>query len=245
MLLKEDVFKLSIRREIYNFINNNQGLNIREISRKLNIPKSTLIYHINYLKKIGIIKEKIEGKSKRIFITDKIGKKDKEILLLLRKKIPRRIFLYLIFSCAFSQSDLCKELELDPATVHYHINKLIKMGVIEEAKIKDGCVFPFKSSIHIDWYIKRKPIGSEKFYIRKNQQIIDDTYRVLITHKSSLSDEEIIDSYMDLLYEIKIFVEKLKKDGKKISKKFPDINEKLFSYLDFIYEELFRPPFAY
>jgi len=245
MVFKDDILKLEIRRNIHSFINKNQGLNIREISRRLDIPKSTLIYHINYLKKLGIIKEEIEGNNKRIFIANKIGKQDKEILLLLRKKIPRRIFLYLIVSCAFSQKDICNELELSPATVNYQIKKLLKMNIIEEAKVENGRVFPFKTFKRVDYYFKRNLRGSEKIYIRKSQEIIDDVYRVLITNKSSLEDEKIIESYIRWLKYVYKIEEEIKKKGLKMSKNRPGFEKTLFFVLDFVNEEFFKPPFAY
>jgi predicted DNA-binding transcriptional regulator len=244
MITKGDILKLDIRRNIYNFVENNPGLNIREISRKLNIPKSTLIYHILYLKKLGIVSEKIKGKSKLIFISTKIGRKDKEIILLLRQKIPRRIFLYHIFAIAFSQKDICNEFGLSPVITNYHIKKFLRMGIFEEAPIKNGKIYPFKGPKHSHIYIKRKPIGTEKIYRQKTSEIINDIYRVLITHKSSLTDDDIINSYITYLNEVELLEKEYEDKGVKIPAKYPDFNKRLASVLDF-FEEFFRPPIAY
>ena len=129
-----NVLNLKARREIYNFILKNPGLHIREISRQLNIPKTTLTYHLKFLKKEEIIKEKFEGGFKRIFIKEDLGSQDKEILNLLRQDIPSKIFIYFIFSLAPSQIEISKALELHPATVSYHLKKLEEKGVIENEK---------------------------------------------------------------------------------------------------------------
>lgn len=48
---EEQALDLEIRRKIYNHIVNSPGLYERELSRALNIPLSTLDYHLYYLKK--------------------------------------------------------------------------------------------------------------------------------------------------------------------------------------------------
>jgi len=222
--------KLDSRRKIYSFISKNPGLHLREISRRTNIPKSTINYHINYLEKLGLITEKIEGEFKYIYASKKIGSKDKEILGLLRKEIPCKIFLYLIFSLACSQSDLCKELELSPSTISYHIKKMIDMEIIEEARVKDGKIYPYNDNREM----LRKPVGTEKFYKRKNQEIIDATYRLLITNKHSLFNEEIIDSYAWYLEDM---------EEKKAPQRFKPIDKYISSSIDFILN-IFKPPFA-
>jgi len=103
------------------------------------------------------------------------------------------------------------------------------MGFIEEAPVKNGIVYPYKIGLKV---MHRKPIGSEKFYRRKNQEIIDATYRVLITHKHSLFNENIVDSYIDYLKEIDL----TKKDLRSIDYY---INSVINSFLEFM-----KPPFA-
>ena len=205
MISKENLLALKTRRQIYNFVLKNPGLHLREISRRIKIPKSTLTYHIKYLKKQDLIKEKLESGYKRIYIKDKIGTHDREILNLLRQEVPFKIFLYMIFSISWSQIELAKELELHPATVNYHLKKMIDMGIIEEAPGRDGHVYPYKNP---KTYMERKPVGREIFYRRKNQEIINETYRILITHKHSMLDEKLIDSYIDYLEEIENYNKK-------------------------------------
>jgi len=239
MISKQSLLALKTRRHIYNFIYRNPGLHLREISRRIKIPKTTLIYHLKYLKKQDLIKEKSEGGYKRIYIKQEIGTQDKQILNLLRQEIPFKIFLYMIFSVSWSQIELSKELELHPATVSYHLKKMIEMGLIEEAPGRNGFVYPYKNP---RVYMERKPVGREIFYRRKNQEIINETYRILITHKHSLSDEKLIDSYIDYLNEIQEFKRKDKRDPI-APLKIKSIDAYINSLLDFILE-LLKPPFA-
>jgi len=234
MISKENMMKFWKRRKIYNFIAKNPGLNIREISRRLNIPITTLKHHLRYFKKLNIIKEKTDGKYLRIFVSNEVGKNDEQLLCLFRSKTSCRILLYLLFSLSFSQIELSKELELSPPLTSYHLKKMAKMGIIEEIPVKNNLIY-LSSDPEKDFFIERKPIKSEKFYRRKNQEIIDAATRILITHKQSLPDEEFINSYLD-------YSENYKDDI--LEKKIKTIDEGINSAIDFLLD-IFRPPFCY
>jgi len=195
MISKKDVLKLETRKKIYDFIEKNPSLNIREISRQIDIPVTTLVYHIQHLRKFGIINETLDGKCTRICISEKLGTLDKQILSLLRNKNSCKILLYLIWGVTFSQIELSKELNLPPPTVSYYLKKMVKMGLLEEAPVMGDKIYAYTNNI--DRPIKRKPIKSEKFYKRTTQEVANSTYKLIITHKSKLFDEKIIDSFID------------------------------------------------
>ena len=237
MLSKENILALEIRREIYHFICENPGLHIREISRRMDIPKSTLIHHIRYLKKQGIVKERLEGSAKQIFAAEKIGVKEKQILNLLRQKTPRRIFLYLIFSVTCSQIELSKELELHPTTVTYHLKKMMDIDIIEEAPVRNGYIYPYTGPKTKLRKIERKPIGREVFYRRKSQEIINITYNILIKYKQSLEDKKIIDDYI-------VFLNNYEENRPPKSQiKYKSLDGAMKDVLDVV-ENLFKPPFC-
>ena len=245
MISKKNILKLEIRRKIYDFVDKNPGLHVREISRRMDIPINTLIYHIKYLKKLGLIDEKHEGKYNFIFITQKIGKQDKQILGLLRKKTSCKIFLHLLFSLSCSQIELSKELEISPASVSYHLKKMLDIGIIEEAPVENGKIYPLKNlknPILKDCVIELKPLKGEKFYRRKNQEFINAVYRVLIAYKHGLSDENLIDMYLEWRDESR---KKWNEEARriKLQKLRGSDEDGINSILDFILE-FFKPPFA-
>ena len=79
MVKKEDL-ELETRQKIHNYILKNPGLCLNELSRKLNISKSTLNYHLNYLKKLGVIIGKSNGRYIRFYIASKVGNGDKKLI---------------------------------------------------------------------------------------------------------------------------------------------------------------------
>jgi len=96
MILKENILKLETRRTIYDFIMKYPGLHLREISRRTNIPLGSLKYHLNFLNKYGLIAPKSDHRYIRYYVKQTVGKKDKEILNLLRQETPLRIILMLL-----------------------------------------------------------------------------------------------------------------------------------------------------
>jgi predicted transcriptional regulator len=63
--------EIETKRRIYNFILKNPGLHMRELSRKMNIPYSTLKYHLYYLKNRELIIVRPSGKYYRFFVSNK------------------------------------------------------------------------------------------------------------------------------------------------------------------------------
>ena len=227
MINERNILKFKTRQEIYDFINNNPGLHFRELSRRMNIPRTTFRHHLRYLKKMGLINEKKEGKYKRIYLSKKMSTQEKQILNLIRQEIPCKIFIYLLFSYAFSTVELSRELEIPRATALYHLKKLSDMGIIEEAEYSNGFVYPFRG------VIERKAVGSEKFYRRKNAEITEIIYRLLVTYRYTLFDGDLIDYYID-------YYRAVKGDSYPVGK---SVESCFNSVIDWI-NEAFRPPFC-
>ena len=97
-----------------------------------------------------------------------------------------------MLSC--TQIELSKELDIPPSTVSYYLKKMIDMEIIEESLVINGRIYPFPNGVR---YIERNPIRSEKFYRRKNQQVVNSFFKLLIVHKSSLDNEALIDAFID------------------------------------------------
>ena len=102
----EKIFKVKSRKDIYNFIKKNPGVHFRKISRNLNIPSSTLSYHISYLVKRSLLTKESENGYLRFYISQKIGKNDKKLFNILRETVPRNIILYLFLYFESSQKEM-------------------------------------------------------------------------------------------------------------------------------------------
>jgi len=129
-MVKENIPKMSARKEIYNLILKYPGLHLTELSRKTNIPKTTMYYHLNCLKKNEIITTRNEGKYVRYYVANNIGNKDKKIINLLRQDIPYKIIMLLYLNPNSTQAEISKCLNRHPTTISFHLEKLIDQDIV-------------------------------------------------------------------------------------------------------------------
>ena len=161
MTPKDKILKLETRKQIYELISKNPGLHLSEISRKLNIPRTTLTFHLNNLKKRGLIASIFEDKNSRFFVKHNFGNLEKKLIHILRKENPRNIVLYIGWRVSASQAELSRELELAPKTIEKHLKKLLEFGIIEPAPVENGVMYAAYKNKCI---IERIPVGQEIVY---------------------------------------------------------------------------------
>ena len=167
---KEDLLTLDIRRIIYQFILKNPGLHFRELVRRLNIPRSTLEYHLKYLEKKEFLIIKRDSKYNNYFISKDIDKREKNILQIIRIETTRNVLLYVFFMVVASQIELSKELDKHPTTINFHLKRLLKHGIIETVEIENGVINTTSINAQI---VKREKSKNEIFYMIKEAKEID------------------------------------------------------------------------
>jgi DNA-binding transcriptional ArsR family regulator len=183
--MDETTLELKRRREIYEFIAHNSGLHMRDISRQMNVPFTTLKYHLTHLEKRGLIILKKDGKYNRYFISHNISEREKRIFNCFRKKTTLHVILWLFIAIQCSQKDLSRYLEKHPATISFHLRNMLRTGIIEQVPIENGVVI--KKSLPDT--IPRPQISSEKIYVLVDPWMI---YDILVKHKDDLPDKEIV-----------------------------------------------------
>ena len=82
----KSILKLEKRRKIYNYILKYPGVHLSELSKKLDIPKTTLFYHLNYLKKHELVLVKTVDRFSRYYGVRKVGEKNKKLIDFLLKE---------------------------------------------------------------------------------------------------------------------------------------------------------------
>ena len=226
MISKENILDLQMRREIYDFILKNPGLHERELSRRIEMPKTTLRYHINYLMKYDLVVIKPDGGYSRFYVTQKVGKRDKEILNLLRQETPRKIVIMLLTpgpGDIFIDKETRREAYKKPET---YFKTYSKKELIELTKHWHGPnVSQFRLDKHyttIDFHLRKMldadliekvKVGREKKYRLKDEDMI---WAFLIKYQKALSTKSInlylswqnegwirfLDNILDGVYEI-------------------------------------------
>jgi DNA-binding transcriptional ArsR family regulator len=183
---------LKRRREIYEYIAQNSGLHMRDLSRKMNIPFTSLKYHLSYLEKKGLILSREDGKYNRYFVSLEIGEQEKRILNFFRKRTALYILLWFFIAAQCSQKDLSRFLEKNPATIGFYLRNMIRAGIIEQVRIDEGVIH--KETLPNT--IKRPQVSSEKIYVLKDPWM---TYELLMKHKDHLEDKTIVEGIIEVV----------------------------------------------
>jgi len=207
LMKKRGIIKLKTRKSIYNYIVKHPGLHFRELSRELKIPKSTLDYHLTFLKKLELIKVKSNGRYNRYYAMNKVDRRDKELLNVLRQDVPLKLVIHLIVK---GPGDIYKDEKTfwkaidnpDNLTNLFSVKELVEL---EKYWNWDNGIFKLnKGRTSIDFHlnkllkaniIEKIRVGKEIKYKLKDRYLI---YCLLIENNEALSNE-LIDTM--LLYD--------------------------------------------
>lgn len=208
LMKKRGIIKLKTRMLIYNYILKHPGLHFRELSRELKIPKSTLDYHLTFLKKLELIKIKSNGRYSRYYAMKQVDRRDKELINVLRQEVPLKLVIHLIVE---GPGDIYKDEKTfwkaldNPATLTnlFSVKELVELE--KYWNWDKGDLFKLnKGRSTIDFHlnkllntgiIEKIRVGKEIKYKLKDRYLI---YCFLVENNKALSNE-LIDTM--LLYD--------------------------------------------
>lgn len=143
-------------KEIYKLISEKPGLHLSKIAQLLNMSKPLANYHLSRMEKDKQITVMNEGGFKRYYIdNDLLGPRDKELLSLLRREIPLRIVLYLSEHSNAKHKEILEHLDISPSTLSYHLNNLVKKGIITTQRYGDRKGYNIKNKKEIIAFVLR------------------------------------------------------------------------------------------
>ena len=152
---------LGIRKKIFGLIAENPGLSLTKIAETLGMGISLARYHLNYLEKNeNIIAIKEEGYKRYYIKSSEMAISERKLLSLLRQELPLKIVYLLIENKTMQHKQLLENFDIAPSTLTYHLNKLLRDGVIE-----------------------LQTYGKEKGYAVKNKKAIIEFLRRYRIHK--------------------------------------------------------------
>ena len=185
MLSKQNILKFEKRKKIYDFISENPGFHLRELSRNMDISFGSLRHHLYFLEKQGLITTKIDGRYTRYYITQTMGRKEKEILNLLRQETPLRIIMLLITpgpGKIFKNKKTQDKALSNPSSYHKTYSK---SELINLTRYWDG---PYSKFFHL----KKHPT-TLNFHLKKMLEIdLIEKIKVGKKNKYRLKDEDMI-----------------------------------------------------
>jgi predicted transcriptional regulator len=188
---KNTLLELEKRRQIYDYILKHPGIHISDLSKKLDLPRSTLVYHLRYLKKLGFIDETRCKKYTRYYVSKEIDRTHKKILNLFREEATRRIGLYLAQNQLSSVNEISKNMNKDRSTISYHLKKLNDAGILKHYKIngeKKYCLYEGN--------------GLLLWITFTNEDIFDEETKRVIKKLRRKMDKHGVDKILEIVLEI-------------------------------------------
>ncbi len=203
--MSNNILELESRNKIFDFILNNPGIHISDMCKNLNIPRSTLVYHLNFLVKRHILKTEADGKYIRYYIAKYFGKHEQEIMSFLRRKTLFEIILIFMHCGVASQKEISLKLDKKPATICSHLKKLKGNYIIEEVSRDIDNIFKTKTQKQIIRSVRNREI----IYRLKDPELI--YFTILKNKKSFLKDKNSNLIFGNITYYIQTGVPKKRK----------------------------------
>ena len=137
------MLELETRRELFDVVRAFPGLHMREIQRKADMSIALTEYHLRVLVKAGLVTETSEGGYKRYYPSPVeggrgMGARERRMLGTLRQTIPLRVTLLLLRDGHATNKDMSQRLGLSPSRLTFHINKLLRAGVVRRLSRSEG-----------------------------------------------------------------------------------------------------------
>ena len=160
--------------QIQQIIEENPGIQFREIMRSSGLKNGVLSHYLGKLEKNGIIKV-IRGPRQSRFYPPRITEEESIAIKALRKQTPRDLLLALIKEDGLEFNQLVKEVKKSPSTVSLYLSQIVADGLVEIRLVM------LKKRYHI-----------------KARDVIDkliEDYRPSSLEKSTSGFEDIINSF--------------------------------------------------
>ena len=160
--------------QIQQIIEQNPGIQFREIMRTSGLKNGVLSHYLSKLEKNGIIKV-MRGPRQVRFFPPQITEEESLVIKALRKQTPRDLLLALITDDGLEFSELVKEVKKSPSTVSLYLSQLVEDGLVEI-----------------------KIINLKKRYHIKARDLVDkliEDYRPGLLEKPTSGFEDIINSF--------------------------------------------------
>ncbi|MFX1294319.1 MAG: winged helix-turn-helix transcriptional regulator [Promethearchaeota archaeon] len=127
------------RQKIYQLIEENEGIHLREICRRLEKEMGCIQYHLHILENANLISSMKDGRYKRFFVNYRDIPEERVLIALLKRETTAKvlILIYKHNGDGISHSAIAKQLKSTSQAVTWHIHKLDNANIISITK--RGC----------------------------------------------------------------------------------------------------------
>jgi predicted transcriptional regulator len=122
----QSTFNNGTRTQIYNYIEENPGVQFRGVCAGLSIPVGLAQYHLGVLIKAGLVSFIRDGRYKRFFPSKKFSRKEMLTISLLRHKTARKILEALLDKKQLSHGELANEVSITSQALTWQMKRVGK-----------------------------------------------------------------------------------------------------------------------
>lgn len=133
-MFKDEILENERRRKIYAIIEASPGIHLRELQRSLDMPLTTLDYHLSYMSRKGIIFAESDGHLRRYY-TKPLDPEDRKVLSALRQKRLREIVLIILANKKAKYQFLSDYLKLPHSTLSFYLKCLVDNSILARERI--------------------------------------------------------------------------------------------------------------
>ncbi len=120
------------RQKIYKYVVNNPSTNIEELSKNLNINRSTLRYHVKILEDSGRVTTKKIGRCRRIYQNSmRFDSNQKFVAAIMRQNSKSKILKSIIKNPGINNGEISEITGLEKSTVTKHVRTLVDSGLLK------------------------------------------------------------------------------------------------------------------
>jgi predicted transcriptional regulator len=133
---EDDVLELETRKEIFEYVQANPGTHFSQLKRDLDMETGLVQHHLRTLEDYNVLTSEEHQGKRRLFIAEELAEEERAILSSLRYETTRHILLFLLEETTARNRAIAEELAVSPATVSWHVSRLVENGIVSE--VKDG-----------------------------------------------------------------------------------------------------------
>lgn len=143
--IERRLLQLETRRRIYEHIQGNPGVHLRQIVRELGFALGTVEHHLHTMVRHGLLESRFSGPRRRSFFA-RGGRShhENDLMAVLRSRPVRRLVECVLHDPDVDAGQLSQRLQLAPATVGYHLQRLVKWNVLEELRLGRSRLYRLK-----------------------------------------------------------------------------------------------------
>jgi len=116
--------------QLTEIIENNPGIQFREIMRTSGMKNGVLSHYLGKLEKNGIVKVE-RGPRQTRFYPPKVTEEESKTIKALRRQTPRDLLLALVTNDGLEFSELVKAVGKSPSTISLYLSQIVEEGLVK------------------------------------------------------------------------------------------------------------------